>query len=222
MTPVYHSRNGIARRERGPEEVLSAPHGPPPRSKGEDDVLPPPEPMSEVLAPSHNHAHQAPSLGTWPELTLPGRGCRQPSACRRTCTQSYSGKQWSGMSRSTTWSPEPSTNTCADWAPPIHLPNAPLRQLETSLEITKCPVVAFSRGMQSATAAAMAHRHGFETYPVSFRYGQRHTVELATAQRVAPPLQHTEEHPIAAWSPASGVHTWCADGCGPARHLRCR
>ena len=46
-------------------------------------------------------------------------------------------------------------------------------------------VVLLSGGMDSATAAAMTKARGFELYALSFRYGQRHALELAAARRVA-------------------------------------
>lgn len=50
-------------------------------------------------------------------------------------------------------------------------------------------VVLLSGGLDSATVAAVARRDGFETHALSFRYGQRHAVELAFAARVAHALQ---------------------------------
>jgi 7-cyano-7-deazaguanine synthase len=46
-------------------------------------------------------------------------------------------------------------------------------------------VVLLSGGMDSATAAAIAKARGFELYALSFRYGQRHALELEAARRVA-------------------------------------
>jgi 7-cyano-7-deazaguanine synthase len=46
-------------------------------------------------------------------------------------------------------------------------------------------VVLLSGGLDSATALAVALAQGFEVYAISFRYGQRHAVELASAQRIA-------------------------------------
>ena len=42
--------------------------------------------------------------------------------------------------------------------------------------------------MDSATTAALAHADGFDVFPLSFKYGQRHAVELVAAQRVAAQL----------------------------------
>jgi 7-cyano-7-deazaguanine synthase len=46
-------------------------------------------------------------------------------------------------------------------------------------------VVLLSGGLDSATVLAMAKLAGYQTYAVSFRYGQRHTVELERAAAVA-------------------------------------
>lgn len=46
-------------------------------------------------------------------------------------------------------------------------------------------VVLLSGGLDSTTVLAIARAEGFEAYALSFRYGQRHTVELAAAARVA-------------------------------------
>jgi len=42
--------------------------------------------------------------------------------------------------------------------------------------------------MDSSTTAAIAKREGFEVHALSFRYGQRHAVELDAARRVAAAL----------------------------------
>ena len=46
-------------------------------------------------------------------------------------------------------------------------------------------VCLLSGGMDSAVTLAQASRDGFDTYALTFRYGQRHSVELECAQRVA-------------------------------------
>lgn len=46
-------------------------------------------------------------------------------------------------------------------------------------------VVLLSGGLDSTTVLAIARAEGFEPYALSFRYGQRHTVELTAAARVA-------------------------------------
>lgn len=53
-------------------------------------------------------------------------------------------------------------------------------------------VVLLSGGMDSATTAAIAKSRGFEVYGLSFRYGQRHAIELDAARRVAAQLQLTQ------------------------------
>lgn len=49
-------------------------------------------------------------------------------------------------------------------------------------------VVLLSGGLDSATALAIARDKGYVPYALSFRYGQRHDVELAAASRVAKAL----------------------------------
>ena len=56
-------------------------------------------------------------------------------------------------------------------------------------------VVLLSGGLDSTTTLALALAKGFETYTLSFDYGQRHKVELAAARRVAQSLG-AREHRI--------------------------
>jgi len=51
--------------------------------------------------------------------------------------------------------------------------------------VKKRAVVLLSGGLDSATALAMAKAQGFDCYALSFRYGQRHAVELECADQVA-------------------------------------
>jgi 7-cyano-7-deazaguanine synthase len=46
-------------------------------------------------------------------------------------------------------------------------------------------VVLLSGGLDSTTVLAIARAEGFEPYAMSFRYGQRHVVELESAKRIA-------------------------------------
>ncbi|HET9532014.1 MAG TPA: 7-cyano-7-deazaguanine synthase, partial [Blastocatellia bacterium] len=46
-------------------------------------------------------------------------------------------------------------------------------------------VVLLSGGLDSTTAVAVARFEGYAVYAISFRYGQRHSVELESAARVA-------------------------------------
>ncbi|MFZ0788286.1 MAG: 7-cyano-7-deazaguanine synthase QueC [Chromatiaceae bacterium] len=57
-------------------------------------------------------------------------------------------------------------------------------------------VVLLSGGLDSTTTLAIARSEGFTPYALSFRYGQRHRVELESAKRVAESLG-VAEHVIA-------------------------
>jgi 7-cyano-7-deazaguanine synthase len=46
-------------------------------------------------------------------------------------------------------------------------------------------VILLSGGIDSATAAAIAQQDGFDLYALTFRYGQRHELEIKAAKRVA-------------------------------------
>jgi len=50
---------------------------------------------------------------------------------------------------------------------------------------SKKAVVLLSGGLDSATALAVAKSQGFDCYALSFRYGQRHALELTCAERQA-------------------------------------
>ena len=52
----------------------------------------------------------------------------------------------------------------------------------------KKAVVLLSGGLDSTTTLAIAHNEGYDTYAMSFQYGQRHTVELQAAKNVAKAL----------------------------------
>ena len=55
-------------------------------------------------------------------------------------------------------------------------------------ELRKQAVVLFSGGLDSTTTLAIARDEGYDTYAMSFRYGQRHIVELQCAKNVAKAL----------------------------------
>jgi 7-cyano-7-deazaguanine synthase len=59
----------------------------------------------------------------------------------------------------------------------------------------KKAVVLLSGGLDSTTSLAAALADGFAIYAISFRYGQRHSVELESARRVASAFQ-VEKHLI--------------------------
>jgi len=73
-----------------------------------------------------------------------------------------------------------------------NLINTPAMKNETDKPVKKA-VVLLSGGVDSATTLAVAGSLGFDIYALSFRYGQRHMVELEAAARVVrvnPVMEH--------------------------------
>jgi len=56
----------------------------------------------------------------------------------------------------------------------------------------KKAIVLLSGGLDSATVVAMAQAEGYEVYALSFRYGQRHSVELEAAAALADHMKVAE------------------------------
>ena len=59
---------------------------------------------------------------------------------------------------------------------------------DNTLAVMKRTVVLLSGGVDSTTTLAVARQRGFETYALTFRYGQRHAAEVEAARRVAKAL----------------------------------
>lgn len=57
-------------------------------------------------------------------------------------------------------------------------------------------VILLSGGLDSATTLAAAKDQGYACYALSFRYGQRHAVEIASAQRLAAAMRVVEHRII--------------------------
>jgi 7-cyano-7-deazaguanine synthase len=55
----------------------------------------------------------------------------------------------------------------------------------TNSRAARKAVVLLSGGLDSTTALAIAQHEGYEPYAITFRYGQRHAVEIDAASRVA-------------------------------------
>jgi 7-cyano-7-deazaguanine synthase len=53
------------------------------------------------------------------------------------------------------------------------------------MKTDRLAIILLSGGLDSATALAIARNEGFETLAISFRYGQRHAVEMEAARQVA-------------------------------------
>lgn len=56
-------------------------------------------------------------------------------------------------------------------------------------------VILLSGGLDSSTTMALAQEAGFEAYCLSFRYGQRHALELLSAEKLAKSM-HAARHVI--------------------------
>jgi 7-cyano-7-deazaguanine synthase len=63
-------------------------------------------------------------------------------------------------------------------------------------DISKKAVVLLSGGLDSTTTLAIAKNEGFEIYALTFRYGQRHEVEIEAARRIAA-LYDVAQHVVA-------------------------
>lgn len=61
--------------------------------------------------------------------------------------------------------------------------------------MTRKAVILLSGGLDSATSLALARQEGFDCHALSLDYGQRHSAELAAAERVAE-AQEVHEHKI--------------------------
>ncbi len=61
--------------------------------------------------------------------------------------------------------------------------DAPLEPVRTTA--SRPAIVLLSGGLDSATALAVAKRDGYTPFAMTFRYGQRHSVEIDAARRVA-------------------------------------
>lgn len=58
----------------------------------------------------------------------------------------------------------------------------------SNVSLARRAVVLLSGGLDSATVLAIARSDGYECYALSVEYGQRHSVELKAAQRIAAAL----------------------------------
>src|SRR4029077_19207955 len=60
----------------------------------------------------------------------------------------------------------------------------------------KAAVVLLSGGLDSSTVLAIAQHQGYDVYAMTFRYGQRHQVEIEAAKRIAA-MANVKQHVIA-------------------------
>src|ERR1700730_10992651 len=61
----------------------------------------------------------------------------------------------------------------------------------------KKAVVILSGGLDSTTCMAIAKKDGYDIYPLTFFYGQKHSIELESAKQVAAHYQLSDRHFIA-------------------------
>jgi 7-cyano-7-deazaguanine synthase len=80
---------------------------------------------------------------------------------------------------------------------------------------TRPAVVLLSGGLDSATALAVARRDGFRCRALSIAYGQRHTIELDAARRVADALGAVEHRVVSIDLRAVGGSALTADMAVP-------
>src|SRR2546430_4110141 len=66
-----------------------------------------------------------------------------------------------------------------------HERNRQLMAVDNTLAMMKRAVVLLSGGVDSTTTLAVARHSGFETYALTFGYGQRHAREGGAARRAA-------------------------------------
>lgn len=76
-------------------------------------------------------------------------------------------------------------------------------------------MVLLSGGLDSATCLAIAAADGFDPYAMSFRYGQRHTQELAAARRVVDAVGAAEHRVVDIDLAAFGGSSLLGDGDVP-------
>jgi len=85
--------------------------------------------------------------------------------------------------------------------------------------MTKKAVVLYSGGLDSTTCLAVAKKEGFDPYALSFRYGQRHSVELEKAVRNAPRAGAVEHRIVELDLRAIGGSALTSDLEVPKNHL---
>src|SRR5438067_6359288 len=78
-----------------------------------------------------------------------------------------------------------------------HETNRQLMAFDNTLAIMKRAVVLLSGGVDSTTTLAVARQRGFETYALTFDYGQRHAAEVEAARRGARTLRAARHEVLA-------------------------
>lgn len=84
--------------------------------------------------------------------------------------------------------------------------------------MSKPAVVLLSGGLDSSTVIALAQRDGYDVHALSFSYGQRHTVEIEAAKRVAAAASITDHRIIAIDLGAFGGSALTDDAIAVPKH----
>src|SRR5437773_6865776 len=92
-----------------------------------------------------------------------------------------------------------------------HERNRQLMAVDNTLAMMTRAVVLLSGGVDSTTTLAVARHSGFETYALTFGYGQRHAVEVEAARRVARALGAARHEVVAIDLRAFGGSALTAD-----------
>src|SRR5437762_5867897 len=92
-----------------------------------------------------------------------------------------------------------------------HERNRQLMAVDNTLAVMKRAVVLLSGGVDSTTTLAVARHSSFETYALTFGYGQRHAVEVEAARRVARALGAARHEVVAIDLRAFGGSALTAD-----------
>src|SRR5216117_8456 len=92
-----------------------------------------------------------------------------------------------------------------------HERNRQLMAVDNTLALMTRAVVLLSGGVDSTTTLAVARHSGFETYALTFGYGQRHAVEVEAARRVARALGAARHEVVAIDLRAFGGSALTAD-----------
>ena len=77
--------------------------------------------------------------------------------------------------------------------------------------MAKKAVVLLSGGVDSTTILAIAQSQGYDVYTMSFRYGQRHVLELDSAEQISKKMG-AKKHTVIVDIDLARIRWLCFDG----------